>query len=36
MRRAQVNMEQQDYTAAIHDYAKIQQLDPTANLKAKI
>lgn len=36
MRRAEVNMLREDYTNAIHDYAKIEQLDPTANLKAKI
>lgn len=36
MRRAEVNMEREDYSAAIHDYGKIQQLDPSANLKAKI
>lgn len=29
-------MEREDYTNAIHDYAKIEQLDPSANLKAKI
>lgn len=26
----------EDYSAAIRDYGKIEQLDPTANLKAKI
>lgn len=36
MRRAEVNMLIEDYSAAIQDYAKIQQLDSTANLKAKI
>ena len=36
MRRAEVNMEMENYSAAIHDYGKIQQLDPTANLKQKI
>lgn len=36
MRRAEINMEIEDYSAAIQDYAKIEQLDPTANLKAKI
>lgn len=29
-------MEREDYSSAIHDYSKIEQLDPTANLKAKI
>ena len=36
VRRAEVNMEREEYTAAIHDYAKIQELDPSVNLKAKI
>lgn len=36
MRRAEVKMERQDYLGAIHDYSKIEQLDPSANLKAKI
>lgn len=36
MRRAEVNMLREAYTDAIHDYAKIEQLDPTSNLKAKI
>ncbi len=29
-------MEREDYTDAIHDYGKIQELDPTINLKSKI
>lgn len=29
-------MEREDYTAALHDYSKIQELDPNANMKAKI
>lgn len=29
-------MEREDYTAALNDYSKIQELDPSANLKAKI
>ncbi len=36
MRRGDVHMEQGQYTAAIMDYSKIEQLDSTANLKAKI
>lgn len=36
MRRAEVNMEIENYTAAIQDYSKIEQLDPSSNLKAKI
>jgi preprotein translocase subunit Sec63 len=36
VRRAELNMEREEYTAAIHDYAKIQEIDPTINLKAKI
>lgn len=36
VRRAELNMEREDYTAALSDYSKIQQLDPKANLKAKI
>lgn len=36
MRRAEVNMEREDYSGAIHDYGKIEQLDPSANLKEKI
>lgn len=33
MRRAEVNLERGDYSGAIHDYGKIEQLDPTSNLK---
>lgn len=29
-------MEKEQYTAAIHDYAKIQELDPSTNMKPKI
>lgn len=29
-------MEREEYTDAIHDYAKIQELDPSVNMKAKI
>lgn len=29
-------MERGEYTSAIHDYAKIQELDPKIDLKAKI
>ena len=36
VRRAEVNMERGEYTSAIHDYAKIQELDPKIDLKAKI
>jgi DnaJ homolog subfamily C member 7 len=36
VRRAEINMEKEEYEAAIHDYAKIQELDPNVNLKAKI
>lgn len=36
MRRAEINMEMENYSAAIHDYGKIEQLDPSSNLKAKI
>lgn len=36
MRRAEINMEMENYSAAIQDYGKIEELDPTANLKAKI
>lgn len=35
-RRADVNLERKEFTAAIMDYNKIQQLDPTMNMKAKI
>lgn len=36
VRRAEVNMEREDYTGAIQDYARIQELDPSTNFKAKI
>jgi DnaJ family protein C protein 7 len=36
VRRAELNMEREDYTAALNDYSKIQELDPKINLKAKI
>ena len=36
IRRAEVNMEREDYSGAIMDYSKIQELDPSANLKEKI
>lgn len=36
VRRAEVNMEREDYSAAIMDYSKIQELDPSASLKEKI
>jgi predicted TPR repeat methyltransferase len=36
VRRAEVNMERGEYTAAIQDYAKIQELDPKIDMKAKI
>lgn len=36
VKRAEVNMERQEYSAAIADYAKIQELDPSVNLKDKI
>lgn len=29
-------MEREDYTAAVNDYSKIQELDPNANMKQKI
>lgn len=29
-------MEREEYTAAIHDYARIQELNPSANFKSKI
>ena len=29
-------MAREQYTEAIHDYSKIQELDPSVNLKAKI
>lgn len=36
MRRAEINMERGEYSAAIMDYSKIESLDSSANLKAKI
>ena len=36
VRRAEVNMEREEYTSAIHDYNRIQELDPTTNYKQKI
>ena len=36
VRRAELNMERQDYGAALNDYSKIQELDPSENLKANI
>lgn len=36
IRRAEVNMDREDYSSAIQDYGKIQELDPSANLNAKI
>lgn len=36
IRRAEVNMERGEYTAAIMDYNKIQEVDPSSNMKAKI
>ena len=36
VRRAELNMDREEYTAAIHDYGKIQELDPSVNLKGKI
>jgi predicted TPR repeat methyltransferase len=36
IRRGDLNMERGEYTAAIMDYSKIQELDPTVNLNAKI
>lgn len=36
VRRAEVNMEREDYSAALADYGKIQELDPSANMKNKI
>lgn len=36
IRRAELSIEREDYTAGIQDYAKIQELDPNVNLKAKI
>ena len=36
VRRAECNMEREEYTQAIQDYNKIMELDPTSNFKAKI
>lgn len=36
IRRAEVNMERGQYAAAIMDFNKIEELDPSANMKAKI
>jgi hypothetical protein len=36
IRRAEFNMERQEYSDALSDYSKIQQLDPTINIKAKL
>jgi predicted TPR repeat methyltransferase len=36
VRRAEIQMERGEYTAAIMDYSKIEELDPSANYKAKI
>lgn len=36
VRRAEVNMERGEYSDAAMDYGKIQELDPSANMKAKI
>jgi tetratricopeptide (TPR) repeat protein len=36
IRRAELNMEREDYSAALNDYCKIQELDPSANMKSKI
>jgi Tfp pilus assembly protein PilF len=36
IRRAEVQMERGEYTAAIMDYNKIEELDPSANMKPKI
>lgn len=36
IRRAEVNMERGEYGQAAMDYGRIQELDPSANLKAKI
>jgi len=35
-RRAEVHTEREDYTAAIHDYSKIQEVDPSSNFQDKI
>lgn len=36
IRRAEVHAEREDYTAAIYDYSKIQQVDPSCNFQDKI
>jgi len=36
VRRAEVQMERGEYTAASMDYSKIQELDPSSNFKKKI
>jgi len=36
MRRAELNMERGEYTAAIMDYSKIQELNPSCNMGDKI
>jgi len=36
VRRAEVQMERGEYTAASMDYSKIQELDPSSNFKEKI
>jgi DnaJ family protein C protein 7 len=36
IRRAELNMERQEYSDALSDYSKIQQLDHTINIKAKL
>ena len=36
MRRAELNMERGEFTAAIMDYSKIQELDPSCNMQEKI
>jgi predicted TPR repeat methyltransferase len=36
VKRAEVNMERGEYSAAISDYGRIQELDPSVNLGEKI
>lgn len=36
VRRAEVNMDRGEFTAAIFDYNKIQELDPSADMRGKI
>lgn len=36
VRRAELHMEREDYSDAISDYAKMQEVDPSVNMKAKI